>query len=73
MAERLLEKESINLPEIIEVIGERPFENSPAIKNYLFEMRERIVKEEAEKAQKEAEEEAAAAVPDTEQTESTET
>lgn len=41
LAERLLEKESINLPEIIEVIGDRPFEMKESIKNYLAEMRER--------------------------------
>jgi len=70
LAERLLEKESINLPEIIEVIGARPFENSPAIKNYLSEMNERKEKEEAKA---EAEKEAAAAVADTEEAESTET
>ncbi len=41
LAERLLDKESINLPEIIEVIGDRPFEMKESIRNYLNEMKER--------------------------------
>lgn len=35
LAERLLEKESINLPEIISVIGDRPFPMKESIANYL--------------------------------------
>lgn len=35
LAECLLEKESINLPEIINVLGDRPFEMKESIKNYL--------------------------------------
>jgi hypothetical protein len=42
LAERLLDKESINLPEIIEVIGDRPFEMKESIRNYLNEMKERV-------------------------------
>lgn len=45
LAERLLEKESINLPEIIEVVGDRPFPMKESIRNYLNEIKQR---EEAE-------------------------
>ena len=37
----MLEKESINLPEIISVIGDRPFEMKESIRNYLNEMKDR--------------------------------
>lgn len=37
----MLEKESINLPEIISVIGDRPFEMKESIRNYLNEMKTR--------------------------------
>ena len=35
LAQLLLEKETINLPQIIEVLGERPFEMKESIKEYL--------------------------------------
>lgn len=73
LAERLLEKESINLPEIIEVIGDRPFEMKESIKNYLNEMRERQEQEAAEaaaEADKEKESERAAEKDDQAATES---
>ena len=57
LAERLLDKESINLPEIISVIGDRPFPMKESIKNYLSEMRAR----EQNEAKKKEEEDAAAA------------
>ena len=55
LAERLLEKESINLPEIIEVIGDRPFHMKESIRNYLNEMKEREAAEAEKKAAEEAE------------------
>ncbi len=47
LAERLLEKESISLPQIIEVLGDRPFEMKQSIKDYLSE----IVSRQAQEAQ----------------------
>lgn len=64
LAERLLDKESINLPEIISVIGDRPFPMKESIKNYLSEMKER--EEKAEQEKKEQEEAAEKGVEDEE-------
>ena len=41
LAESLLEHESINLPQIIKVLGERPFEMKESIKDYLREIENR--------------------------------
>jgi len=48
LAQLLLEKETVNLPQIIEVLGERPFEMKESIKEYLSEIKQR------EQEQKEA-------------------
>jgi hypothetical protein len=53
LAEDLLEKESINLPQIIKILGERPFPMKQAIKDYLSEIENRE-KQEAEQAAKDA-------------------
>ena len=41
LAEVLLEKESINLPQIIKVLGERPFPMKESLKDYLQEITKR--------------------------------
>lgn len=38
MAELLLEKETINLPMIIKVLGERPYPMKESLKDYLSEI-----------------------------------
>ena len=57
----MLEKESINLPEIISVIGDRPFPMKESIKNYLNEMENRAEKEAATKFAEDEEQAAEAA------------
>ena len=49
LAEELLLKETLNLPQIIKVLGDRPFPLSESIKRYLGELEERLAEEEAEK------------------------
>ena len=60
LAEELLAKESINLPAIIKVLGDRPFPMKESLKEYLQELnvRERQEAERAtqEKAERDAEE-----------------
>merc|ERR1712187_1030266 len=56
LAEELLEKESINLPQIIKIIGERPFPMKESMKEYLSELSERERQEEEEKVKKQMEE-----------------
>jgi len=41
LAEELLEKESINLPQIINIIGERPFPMKESLREYLTELTDR--------------------------------
>lgn len=41
LAEELLAKESINLPQIIKVLGERPFPMKESLKEYLMELETR--------------------------------
>jgi AFG3 family protein len=53
LAEKLLEKESINLPEILKVLGERPFPMKESVRTYLQELTEREEKEEIDKQNKE--------------------
>lgn len=40
LADRLLEKETINLPDIIEILGERPYGMNETMRNYLTEMQQ---------------------------------
>ena len=46
LAERLLERESINLPEIMEILGDRPYPLKDSIKEYLQELEKRKQEEE---------------------------
>ena len=55
LSEKLLEKEVLSLPDLIEILGERPFPMKENIKEYLAEIKERNI-EEQEAAEKEAEE-----------------
>lgn len=48
LAEKLLEKESINLPEIMKVLGERPYPLKESIREYLEELEQRKEVENAE-------------------------
>lgn len=41
LAEALLEKESINLPEIMKVLGDRPYPLKESIREYLEELEKR--------------------------------
>lgn len=41
LAERLLEKETISLPDIVEVLGPRPFPLKEQLANYLEELKQR--------------------------------
>ena len=58
LAEELLEKESINLPQIIKIIGERPFPMKESLKEYLSELTDRERQAAEEKAKKQEEEDA---------------
>ena len=64
LAEELLEKESINLPDILRVLGERPFPLKENVREYLEELQERKHKvDEDAAAAKEAADNAAANTP----------
>lgn len=48
MAQKLLEKETLSLPDIVDILGPRPFPMKQNILEYLQELREReVVKDEA--------------------------
>jgi len=49
LASELLEKESINLPEIMKILGDRPYPLKESIREYLEELEKRKQEEEAEK------------------------
>ena len=49
LASELLEKESINLPEIMKILGDRPYPLKESIKEYLEELEKRKQEEAAEK------------------------
>jgi len=57
LAERLLEKETIALPDIVEILGPRPFPLKTSLLEYLEELKERINEDEKEAADKKVEEE----------------
>ena len=40
LGERLLQKETVNLPDIIEILGERPYGMNETMTNYLTEMKQ---------------------------------
>ena len=56
MAERLLEKETISLPDIVEILGPRPFPQKASLLEYLEELKERAAEDEIEAAKKADEE-----------------
>lgn len=56
MAERLLEKETISLPDIVEILGPRPFPHKTSLLEYLEELKERVAEDELEAARKADEE-----------------
>ena len=68
LAEELLEHESMNLPKIVKVLGERPFPMKESVKEYLAELESRERQEEEEEAKRQLEEKQAeeAAEPDLE-------
>ena len=41
LAERLLEKETLSLPEIVDILGTRPYPIKDTVIEYLKELRER--------------------------------
>jgi AFG3 family protein len=49
LAEKLIEKESINLPDILKVLGDRPFPMKESVREYLQELTEREEKAEVDK------------------------
>ena len=51
LAERLLEKETIALPDIVEVLGPRPFPQKKELLEYLEELKERKEAEEQDAAE----------------------
>lgn len=59
MAERLLEKETISLPDIVEILGPRPYPLKASLLEYLEELKERINEDEKEAAAEKVEEEKA--------------
>jgi len=46
LAERLLEKETIALPDIVEILGPRPFPLKSSLLDYLEELKDRIAEDE---------------------------
>ncbi|MFO0002543.1 MAG: hypothetical protein ACK559_15550 [bacterium] len=46
LAEKLLEKETLNLTDIVEVMGERPFPMKENVVEYMRELKEREVVDE---------------------------
>jgi len=41
LAEKLLETETLSLPDIVEIMGERPFPMKESVKEYLSELKAR--------------------------------
>lgn len=68
LGDALLEKETVNLPDIIEVLGTRPFGMNEVMEEYLSELKARDLKdkEDALKKDDEEKEEVDAAVEDKE-------
>jgi hypothetical protein len=50
LAEELLEKESITLPDLLRVLGDRPYPLKETVREYLEELKERDLKKEEEAA-----------------------
>ena len=51
LAEKLLEKETIGLPDIVEILGPRPYPHKQNLLDYLEELKERIAEDAAEEKQ----------------------
>jgi hypothetical protein len=49
LAEELLAKETIGLPDIVRILGDRPYPLKESVKEYLIEMQDRQAKEEEQK------------------------
>ena len=58
LAERLLEKETIALPDIVEVLGPRPYPQKKELLDYLEELKERKKEDEEAEEKKVRDEEA---------------
>ena len=54
MGDSLLQKETLALPEIVEILGPRPYPFKASIQEYLQELRERSKEEEKIKQEEEA-------------------
>jgi len=52
LAEALLAKETLALPEIVDILGPRPYPLKPSILEYIEELRDRKVEEAKESADK---------------------
>ena len=52
MAEELLAKESISLPDIVKILGDRPYPLKESVREYLEELKQRQEKEETDEANK---------------------
>ena len=50
LAEELLEKETLTLPDLLRILGERPYPLKETVREYLEEMKERIEKDREEDA-----------------------
>lgn len=48
LAQKLLEKETLSLPDIVDILGQRPFPLKKNVLDYLHELRERDTKESTE-------------------------
>ena len=59
LAQRLLEKETLSLPDIVDVLGPRPYPHKQPILDYLEELRDREKKEEMAAKAREIEDEEA--------------
>ena len=53
LAVRLLEKETLALPDIVEILGPRPFPMKANILEYLEELKERVIEDEQIKIKEE--------------------
>lgn len=54
LAEELIKKESITLPDLVRILGDRPYPLKETVKEYLEELRDRNTKDEEEAAKKAA-------------------
>lgn len=50
LAEELIKKESITLPDLVRILGDRPYPLKETVREYLEELRDRNTKDEEEAA-----------------------